>query len=65
MSILKKFINNLLNVVDEVLKGFVVVNFGLRLLKGYRVVICEDIDEFWNVEKVIFVFGGGSGYELV
>lgn len=51
--------------MDEVLKGFVVVNFGLRLLKGYKVVICEDIDEFWKVEKVIFVFGGGSGYELV
>lgn len=59
----KKLINNSLNVVDEALKGFVAANPGLRLLKGHRVVIREDIDELRKAEKVTLVSGGGSGHE--
>ena len=63
VSTSKKLINNSLNVVDEALKGFVAANPGLRLLKGHRVVIREDIDELRKAEKVSLVSGGGSGHE--
>lgn len=59
----KKLINNSLNVVGEALEGFVAANPGLRLLKGHRVVIREDIDELRKAEKVTLVSGGGSGHE--
>lgn len=42
---LKKLINNLLYVVDEVLEGIVVVNFGFIFFRNYCVIICEDVDE--------------------
>ena len=59
----KKLINNSFNVVGEALEGFVAANPGLRLLKGHRVVIREDIDDLRKVEKVTLVSGGGSGHE--
>lgn len=59
----KKLINNSLNAVDEALEGFVAANPGLRLLKGHRVVVREDIDELRKTGKVTLVSGGGSGHE--
>lgn len=65
LIIFKKLINDFLDVVDEVLEGIVLVNFGLKLLKNYWVIIWEDVNEIWKVGKVIFILGGGSGYELL
>lgn len=59
----KKLMNNPLNAVDEALEGFVAANPGLRLLKGHRVVIREDIDELRKAGQVTLVSGGGSGHE--
>ena len=59
----KKLINSPLNAVDEALKGFVAASPGLRLLKGHRIVIREDIDELRKAGKVTLVSGGGSGHE--
>lgn len=63
VNISKKLTNNSLNVVDEALEGFVAANPGLRLLKGHRVVIREDIDDLRRAGKATLVSGGGSGHE--
>ena len=59
----KKLINKPLNAVDEALEGYVAANPGLRLLKGHRVVIREDIEKLRKAGKVALVSGSGSGHE--
>ncbi|XP_041354641.1 triokinase/FMN cyclase-like [Gigantopelta aegis] len=45
------------------LEGYVAVNPGVRLLRGHRVVIRADVQEYVTTGKVAVVFGGGSGHE--
>ena len=59
----KKLINDPSNVVDEALEGLVASNPGLKLLKGHRAVIREDVEEVKCAGKVTLISGGGSGHE--
>ena len=59
----KKLVNDPLNVVDEALEGMVAANHGLRLLRGHRVIVRDDVEEIVKAGKVALVSGGGSGHE--
>ncbi|XP_027050132.1 triokinase/FMN cyclase-like isoform X3 [Pocillopora damicornis] len=59
----KKLINDPLDAVDEALEGIVLANPGLKLLKNYRVIIREDVNEIRKAGKVTLISGGGSGHE--
>lgn len=59
----KKLLNSPETCVDDCLEGFVAVNPGLRLLKGHRVVVRADVEEYKASGKVAVISGGGSGHE--
>lgn len=60
---MKKIINDLSIVVGEVLVGMVVVYFGWIIVYfDLDYIVCVDV---LVCGKVVFVFGGGSGYELL
>ncbi|CAH1792414.1 unnamed protein product [Owenia fusiformis] len=59
----KKLINTVERCVDENLEGLVMVNPGLRLVKGHRVIVRADIEEYKAAGKVGLISGGGSGHE--
>lgn len=59
----KKLINSVDSCVDEALEGLVIVNPGLRVLQGHRVVVRQDIEDVIRGGKVTLLCGGGSGHE--
>ena len=59
----KKLINKVSRCVDDQLEGYVSLNPGVRLVKGHRVVVRCDVEEFRRDGKVAVVSGGGSGHE--
>ena len=59
----KKLLNSVDKCVDDNLDGYVAMNPGVRLLKGYRVVVRADFEELQKAGKVSVVSGGGSGHE--
>ena len=59
----KKLLNEVESCVDESLYGATALNPGLMQLKGHRVIIRADLDEFKAAGKVTTVCGGGSGHE--
>lgn len=59
----KKLINSVESCVDEALEGLVIVNPGLRVLQGHRVVVRHDIEDVIKEGKVTLLCGGGSGHE--
>lgn len=59
----KKLINSVDSCVDEALEGLVIVNPGLRVLQGHRVVVRHDIEDVIKEGKVTLLCGGGSGHE--
>lgn len=56
---MKKIINNIENVVDEMCCGIVAANPNLALDEKYRIVQRKEIDK----NKVSLISGGGSGHE--
>ena len=63
MASAKKLINSVERCVDDMIDGYVSVNPGVRRLKGHRVVIRADVEEYVRTGKVAVVSGGGSGHE--
>ena len=61
--ITKKFVNGIDECVDENIDGYLQLHTGLRLLKGHRVIVREDIEEYKLSGKVCLITGGGSGHE--
>ena len=59
----KKLINTAEGCVDEALEGFVLVNPGLQVLQGHRVVVRSDVEDVIKAGKVTLLCGGGSGHE--
>ncbi|XP_077978362.1 triokinase/FMN cyclase-like [Glandiceps talaboti] len=59
----KQLINTAETCVDEMLEGVVAAYPCLKKLKGYRVLIREDIEEYKTAGKVAVICGGGSGHE--
>ncbi|XP_074656507.1 triokinase/FMN cyclase-like isoform X2 [Tubulanus polymorphus] len=57
----KKIINNPNRCVSDSLEGYVAVNPGVQLVKGYQIIIRSDVDQL--KEKVAVITGGGSGHE--
>lgn len=56
---MKKLINDVANVVDEMCEGIVLANPSLELDKRYRIIKRKEIDK----KKVALITGGGSGHE--
>ncbi|KAL5008640.1 hypothetical protein ScPMuIL_014221 [Solemya velum] len=61
--ICKKLINDVEKCVDDSMEGLVMVNPGLRLVRGHRIIIRSDIEQLKKIEKVAVICGGGSGHE--
>ena len=59
----KKLINTAEGCVDEALEGLVLVNPGLQVLQGHRVVVRNDVEDVIKAGKVTLLCGGGSGHE--
>ena len=59
----KKFVNRVDDCVDESLSGYLSLHTGLRQLKGYRVIVRHDLDEYKASGNVSIITGGGSGHE--
>ena len=59
----KKLLNEIESCVDESLYGATTLNPGLNQLKGHRVIIRADYEEFKAAGKVTTITGGGSGHE--
>lgn len=59
----KKLINSVKDCVDESLEGVVAVNPGLRKLRGHRVIVRSDLEDYVASGKVAILTGGGSGHE--
>ena len=57
------FINKVDDCVQEMLESVAMQNPGLQLLKGHRVIIREDFEQFCNDGHVSIISGGGSGHE--
>lgn len=60
---MKKLINDVSAVVDDMIDGLVRSVDGLRRLDGERVIVRADIDAFRSSGQVALVSGGGSGHE--
>jgi dihydroxyacetone kinase len=59
---MKKFINRPEDVVEEMLKGLVILNPGLARLPGYKVIVRADAESARH-SQVAVLSGGGSGHE--
>ncbi|PVD26019.1 hypothetical protein C0Q70_13687 [Pomacea canaliculata] len=59
----KKLINCVETCVEDNLEGYVALNPGVRLLKGHRIAVRADIEEYQTTGKVAVLCGGGSGHE--
>ncbi|XP_062614751.1 triokinase/FMN cyclase-like [Saccostrea cucullata] len=59
----KKLINSVERCVDEALEGLVLINPGLQILQGHRVVVRSDVEDVIKAGKVTLLCGGGSGHE--
>jgi dihydroxyacetone kinase len=59
---MKKLINDVNHVVDEMTEGLAAAYPGLARLSGYNVLLRSDIAEVRN-EQVVLISGGGSGHE--
>jgi dihydroxyacetone kinase len=59
---MKKFINRPEDVVDEMLRGVVVLHPGSARLAGYKVIVRADA-EMARALQVAVISGGGSGHE--
>lgn len=55
---MKKLLNNVDNVVNEMLEGLVYSNSNIYKVEGFNVIARKD-----KKEKVTLVSGGGSGHE--
>ncbi|MFA5635757.1 MAG: dihydroxyacetone kinase subunit DhaK [Anaerovoracaceae bacterium] len=56
---MKKVLNNIENIVDEMCKGIVAANPGLALDERYRIIKRKEILK----DRVTLISGGGSGHE--
>jgi dihydroxyacetone kinase len=59
---MKKFINRPDNVVEEMLRGLVLLHPGSALLSGHKVMVRRDTGQYRD-QQVAVVSGGGSGHE--
>ncbi|XP_077864030.1 triokinase/FMN cyclase-like [Saccoglossus kowalevskii] len=59
----KHLINDPETCVDDMLDGVLAMHPNLKRLKGYRVILREDIEEYKASGKVTLLCGGGSGHE--
>jgi dihydroxyacetone kinase len=60
---MKKLINRVESVVDDMLAGLLRTRPNLALLEGHRVVVRSDFAELASSGKVALISGGGSGHE--
>lgn len=60
---MKKLINRVESVVDDMLSGLLRTRPNLALLEGHRVVVRADFAELASSGKVALISGGGSGHE--
>jgi dihydroxyacetone kinase len=60
---MKKLVNAVADVVDDMLSGLVRTTPGLTLLGGHRTVLRADFRERAAAGKVALISGGGSGHE--
>ena len=59
---MKKFINRPDNVVEEMLRGLVLLHPGSALLPGHKVMVRVDTEQHRD-QQVAVISGGGSGHE--
>ena len=60
--IMKKFINDPDNVVEEMLRGLVLLHPGSARLSGHKVMVRVDTEQYRD-QQVAVLSGGGSGHE--
>ncbi|MCU1717755.1 dihydroxyacetone kinase subunit DhaL [Pseudomonas sp. 5P_3.1_Bac2] len=60
---MKKLINAVNTVVEDMLEGVVLANQGLVLLDGENVVVRQDFQALKAAHKVAIISGGGAGHE--
>ena len=59
----KKLINGVQTCVDDNIEGLLAVNPGLLKVKGHRVIVRSDLEQYVGSGKVAILTGGGSGHE--
>ncbi|XP_071787139.1 triokinase/FMN cyclase-like isoform X1 [Asterias amurensis] len=59
----KQFLNSVGTCVDEMLEGVVALNPCVKKLKGHRVILRGDVEEYRQTSRVAVLSGGGSGHE--
>lgn len=60
---MKKLINDVSAVVDDMIDGLIRSVGGLNRLDGERVIVRSDLDAFRSSGQVALISGGGSGHE--
>lgn len=60
---MKKLLNRVEGVVDDMLTGLLRTRPNLALLDGHRVIVRSDFAELAEAGKVALISGGGSGHE--